>query len=106
MFANFVTSALVRYNYHTHINYNHNSNVNDISSEHLFGFENSPTEKDNIVIKKRKKENMFSAWTLLFLTKTLWPGFVEPLSCGDFGSAAAVLVVVAWPAAVFAVGSP
>ena len=47
MFANFVTSALVRYNYHTHINYNHNSNVNDISSEHLFGFENSPTEKDN-----------------------------------------------------------
>ena len=53
---------------------------------------------------------MFCAWTLLFLTKTLWPGFVEPLSCGDFGSAAAaaaaVLVVVAWPAAVFAVGSP
>ena len=49
---------------------------------------------------------MFSAWVLLFLTKTLWPGFVEPLSCGDFGSAAAVLVVVAWPAGVFAVGSP
>ena len=50
---------------------------------------------------------MFSAWVLLFLTKTLWPGFVEPLSCGDFGSAtAAVLVVVAWPAGVSAVGSP
>ena len=51
---------------------------------------------------------MFSAWVLLFLTKTLWPGFVEPLSCGDFGrsAAAAVLVVGAWPAGVFAVGSP
>lgn len=50
---------------------------------------------------------MFSALTLLFLTRTLWPGFVEPLSCGDFGSTAvAVLVVVAWPAAVFGGGSP
>ena len=59
------------------------------------------------VIKKKQQLNMFSAWVLLFLTKTLWPGFVEPLSCGDFGSAAAaVLVVVAWPAGVFAVGSP
>ena len=50
---------------------------------------------------------MFSALVLLFLTEPLWPGFVEPLSCEDFGSAAsAVLVVVAWPAAGFAVGSP
>ena len=56
---------------------------------------------------KKAKKYMFSALVLLFLLKTLWPGFVEPLSCEDFGSAAAaVLVVVAWPAAVFAVGSP
>ena len=48
---------------------------------------------------------MFSALVLLFLTEPLWPGFVEPLSCEDFGPAA-VLVVVAWPAAGFAVGSP
>ena len=60
-----------------------------------------------MIIKKRKIYIIFSAWALLFLTKTLWPGFVEPLSCGDFGSAAAaVLVVAAWPAAVFAAGSP
>ena len=45
--------------------------------------------------------------TLLFLTRTLWPGFVEPLSRGDFDSTAvAVFVVVAWPAAVFSGGSP
>ena len=49
---------------------------------------------------------MFSALVLLFLTEPLWPGFVEPLSCEDFGPAAAVLIVVAWPAAGFAVGSP
>ena len=60
---------------------------------------------------KKAKKYMFSALVLLFLIKTLWPGFVEPLSGEDFGSAAAaaaaaVLVVVAWPAAVFAVGSP
>ena len=58
-------------------------------------------------MKKKQKLKKFKPWALLFLTKTLWPDFVKPLSFEDFGSAAAaVLAVVVWPAAVLAVCSP
>ena len=64
----------------------------------LFGFENSPAEKDNIVIQKKKKKKLVQCLGITFSNKDIMAWFffffLSHYRNGDFGFAA-VLVVVA-----------